>query len=62
MKTKNNAERILSALTAGKKVTQKSTKFVNSTSLSSQISKFRKMGMDIVCENGAYQLVIKRRK
>lgn len=62
VKTKSNSEGILILLKAGKKVTQKSTKFTNVHSLSAQISKFRKIGMNIICENGAYRLVIKRKK
>ena len=62
MKKKTKAELILTALKSGKKVSNKSVKFTNPSSLSSQISKFRKMGMNIVCNNGLYLLVFKNKK
>jgi hypothetical protein len=63
MKKQNNTEKILSLLLAGKKVSQKSVKFTNLNSLSSQISKFRTIkGMNIVCSNGVYQMVTKKKR
>lgn len=62
MKKKNKSELILAALKAGKKVSNKLIKFPNPNSLSSQISKFRKKGMAIVCSNGVYQIIFKKKK
>jgi hypothetical protein len=63
MKKQSNTQKILSLLLAGKKVSQKSVKFTNSNSLSSQISKFRTTkGMNIVCSNGLYLMATKNKK